>query len=206
MPKLRHETKRQNVGGNNNKTHMTNSIPDIELELADALRKTLSDLKQDYPNDTFYYFALTTVGEALSPGHSIWSEELLDSEAERQSIKYKRDLETIKRNIRYSYADSPLFYHYGQHFKKVEELYLNRRPNIDDLNDEDWEKEFKLRINSMINALKRVDEEKYFGIGKERENWFLNVEVNPPDGSNQIRAENFNSKEKIQEWLDNGGE
>ena len=58
----------------------------------------------------------------------------------------------------------------------------------------------------MINALKRVDEEKYFGIGKERENWFLNVEVNPPDGSNQIRAENFNSKEKIQEWLDNGGE
>ena len=185
---------------------MTNSIPEIELELADALRKTLSDLMQDYPHDTFYYFALTTGGEALSPGHSIWSEELLEAEAEKQSIQSKRDRETIKNNMRYSYADSPLFYRYGQYFKKVEELFLNRRPNIDNLSAEDWEIEFDLRINSMINALKIVDNEKYFGTGKQREKWFLNVEVHPPDGSNVIRAENFNSKEKIQEWLDKGGE
>lgn len=183
---------------------MTNSIPEIELELAAALRKTLSDLKRDYPNDTFYYFALTTVGEALSPGHSIWSEELLDMETEKQSIKYKRNRETIKRDIRYSYADSPLFYHYEHHFKKVEELFWNR-PAIDNF-DEDGKKEYDLRINTMVNALKRVDQEQYFGTGKQRKNWFLNVEVNPPDGSNQIRAENFNSKEKIQEWLNDGGE
>ena len=57
----------------------------------------------------------------------------------------------------------------------------------------------------LADALKRMDEEKYFDTGKQRENWFLNVEVNPPDGSNLLRAEHLNSKEKIQEWLDSGG-
>ena len=181
------------------------TIPEIELELEIALRKTLSDLMQDFPNDKFYYFALTTVGEALSPGHSIWSEELLDIEAEKQSIKGNVDKEIIKNEIRYSYADSPLFYHYERHFKKVEKLFLNR-PDINEFNDEDWEKEFELRITSMVNALKKVDKENLFGVGEKRENWFINVEVNPPDGSNILRAEKLNSKQKVQEWIDNGGE
>jgi len=55
----------------------------------------------------------------------------------------------------------------------------------------------------MVNALKIVDEETYFGTGAARERCFLNVEVNPPDGSVK-RAELFHSKEKIKEWLDEG--
>ena len=42
------------------------SIPEIELEIEKSLRKTLSDLMRDFPNDKFYYFALTTAGKALS--------------------------------------------------------------------------------------------------------------------------------------------
>lgn len=186
---------------------MNESIPEIERALAEALRKTLTDLIIDFPNDNFYYFVLTTVGEALTPGHSIWSEELLDLESEKQSLENKReDKEAVKSIIRYSYADSPLFYHYERHFKKVEELFLDRQPVINNITLEYSEKEFDLRINSMINALKIVDNEKFFGIGKQRERWFLNVEVNPPDGSNLIRAKNFNSKDRIKEWIDYGGE
>lgn len=56
----------------------------------------------------------------------------------------------------------------------------------------------------MINALKTLDGEGFFGNGKEK--LFINAEVNPPDGSNEIRARLLNTDECVREWLNNGGE
>ncbi len=184
---------------------MNNSIPEIEKELTNAIEKTIVNLKKDYPNDNFYYFALTTVEEALSPGHSIWSEELLEKEAKKQAEENNENYITVKQEIRFSYADSPLFYHYKKYFKKVESLFM-ARTNIFELNDKDYDKEFNLRINTMIKALKNADKKGIFGLNEEREKWFINVEVNPPDGSNITRAKIFNSDNKIKEWIDWGGE
>ncbi len=183
---------------------MNHSIPEIERELTNAITQTIIALKNDYPDDHFYYFTLTTVEEALSPGHSIWSEELLEQEAKRQAKENDEDYLTIKEEIRYAYADSPLFYHYREYFKKVDALFL-ARPNIFDLKDEDYDKEFHLRINTMVEALKNADRKSIFGKNEERKKWFINVEINPPDGSNITRAKIFNSEDKIKEWLDWGG-
>jgi len=60
----------------------------------------------------------------------------LHAAAVEQSLFDDRDLAEIKEEMRYSYAGSPLFYHYAHHFTKVGELFLNR-PSIDKLNQEE---------------------------------------------------------------------
>jgi hypothetical protein len=175
----------------------------MEQALITATKQTITAIKETHPNHHFYYFVLTTTGEALSPGHAAWSEELLETEAQKQAGERNENCDNVKGLIRYSYADSPLFCYGEAYFKEVERLFL-QRPGIDERNEKDWETEFNLRINAMINALKALDEEGFFGNAKEK--LFINVEVNPPDGSNEIRARLLNTDERVQEWLNNGGE
>ncbi len=193
------------VIGNLGQENMKEMLSEIEEELSIAIKQTIVALKKDYPSDHFYYFALTTGEEALSPGHSIWSEELLEQEAKRQAEESQRDYRALKEDLRFSYADSPLFYKYEKYFKKVESLF-RELPNIYDLNDADYDKEFKLRIGTMIQALKKADTAGVFGVDEERQKWFINVEVNPPDGLNLSHAKIFNDDVKIKEWVDWGGE
>lgn len=184
---------------------MENTIKDIEMALVTALRLTLHDLYQDYPTEDFYYFVLSTTGEGLCPSHAIWSERLLDQEAQRQAPECGCDVESMKAMLRFSAADSPLFERYQHHFQAVNQLFLSR-PCIDDLSDSEWQTEFDLRINAMLNALKTVAEAQCFGVGEQRARWFINVEVISPDESNLSRALQLNSKEKVEAWLDLGGE
>lgn len=184
---------------------MSNLIPEIERKLTSAIEKTIIALRNDYPNDNFYYFTLSTGGEALTPGHSIWSEELLEKEAKKQAEENNDDYMSIKEELKFSPVESPLFYHYERYFKKVEDLF-SKRPNIHELNDENFDKEFNLRIDTMVKSLKNADKKGAFGINEERKRWFINVQILPPDSSNLIRAKIFNSEKKVQEWLDWGGE
>src|SRR5690606_5489538 len=53
-------------------------------------------------------------------------------------------------------------------FDKAQD-FLDARPSSDDLDDDEWDKEFDLRLDAFIEALKTLDAEGFFGRGKERE-------------------------------------
>jgi len=57
----------------------------IELKEAikEATQKTFKDLIERLGGEQIYYFVLTTTGEALFPGHSVWTESLLETETQR---------------------------------------------------------------------------------------------------------------------------
>ncbi|NML23626.1 DUF4303 domain-containing protein [Pseudoflavitalea sp. G-6-1-2] len=177
----------------------------LENLLIPAIRSTLDLVKSTYPKHHFYYFALTTTGEILTPGHSFWSTELLEKAAIEAAEKQGSDPAEMCNLLRFSYADSPLFYIGEPFFGPVNEWFLHR-PGIDELCEKAWEEEADLRLGAMINSLQKLIDAGDFGTGKMRELWFLNVEINPPDGSNYDRALQLNSPSKVEEWLQLGGE
>lgn len=101
-------------------------------------------------------------------------------------------------------ADSPYAdYGYDEFFGEVNEL-LDKR--ADGLSDEElYGIEWVVRIDSMEEAMKRLDASGLFGTGKEREHVVINVEQAPPDedGSEYNRALRLNpSSGLLSEYLE----
>ena len=101
-------------------------------------------------------------------------------------------------------ADSPYaVYGYDEFFGEVSEL-LDKR--ADGLSDEElYGIEWAVRIDSLEEAMKRLDSLGLFGIGKERERVVINVEQAPPDedGSEYNRALRLNpSSDLLSEYLE----
>jgi len=108
----------------------------------------------------------------------------------------------LKEDLRWSYADSPLFYFGEKHFKTVEQLFLERPEMSHKMTSDEWDKEYDFRISEMTNALKELDEEELFGEKEHRRKIMINVEINPEDESNIERAKQLNPKGGIVgEWL-----
>lgn len=101
-------------------------------------------------------------------------------------------------------ADSPYAdYGYDEFFGEVNELLDKRADGLPE--DELYGIEWVVRIDSMEEAMKRLDDSDLFGTGKERERVVINVEQAPPDedGSEYDRALRLNpSSALLSEYLE----
>jgi hypothetical protein len=69
------------------------------------------------------------------------------------------------------------------------------------MEDEDYAREYELRLNVMEAALAELDAEGLFGIGPERDQVVVLVEVMPPDYTNTERARRLNPPSALETWL-----
>jgi hypothetical protein len=171
-----------------------NTDSDMVIAIENATRKALKSLLGKYA-ENFYYCSLITDGEAHCPVLSAWSEEAL----ERMLLTEENPIEA-RLELKWSYADSP-FYAYGEeYFDEVREIFRKRTMLI--TNEEEQQKEFEIRINSMEKAMANLDKEGLFGFGNQRLNIVINAEVMPPDYSNTERALRLNPRDALDEWLE----
>lgn len=138
----------------------------------------------------FYYYTFI-FDEGLHPYISAWSYEALE-----KSIVDEDIADEDKAWWKWDYSDSPYaVYGYDEFFNEVSVL-LDKRENdlsIDDLYDIEW----GIRIDSLEEAMKRLDQSGMFGIGEERKNVIINVEIAAPDGSEYNRALRLNADSSL---------
>ena len=172
---------------------------DINLEkrLEEATRKAIKKLFSEN-KENFYYCSLVTDEEGNCPVISAWSEEALERVLEEE-IEPDEDIETVRLEYKWSYADSP-YYAYGEEFfEELEELFDDR---MEDLDDEQIEEEIDLRIEAMERVMAVLDQEGLFGIGDDRMKIVINAEIMPPVYENTERAIRLNPKDALKEWLE----
>lgn len=100
----------------------------------------------------FYYCVLLVTGEGYAPTISAWSWEALNRECTKQEAEH------LRGELMWSYADSP-YYAFGKEFFLPVQHYLSLRPSIDELSDEEWDKEWQDRMLAYERAMKNLDEE-----------------------------------------------
>lgn len=142
--------------------------------LVKAARAAFLSLKET-TKEHFYFYAFI-FDEGLHPYISAWSYEALEESIMEQQIP-----EEEKNWWKWDSADSPYVdYGYDKFFGEVSELLDKRADGLSD--DELYGTEWAVRIDSMEEAMKRLDGLGLFGTGKERERVVINVEQAPPDG------------------------
>lgn len=162
-------------------------------ELVEAFVKSAGDafssLKENH-KEQFYYFAFI-FDEGMHPYISAWSYEALE-----KSMMDNKITEEDKGWWKWDYSDSPyVVYGYDEFFCEVSELLDQRADKLSD--DELYDVEWEIRIASMEEAMKRLDQSGMFGIGDERENVVINVEIAPPDYSEYNRALRLNAASSL---------
>ena len=166
---------------------------DVDV-IADATRAAVTALFREHPKDRFYYCALTTTGEVRSPVLTAWSWEALDA-----AVKERDNDPNARAALKWSYADSP-FYCYGdQYFGGVRRLFDTLTPS--DVTDAQAQAAKTFKMNAMVAAMKRLDQDGVFGNGSRRTGIVINVEFMPPDHSNVERARELNPPEALTAWL-----
>jgi len=170
----------------------------LVAEIAQASKKAFLKLFEN--NEEYYYCALITTGEALSPFVSAWSLQALERKIGRMT-----NLDAI-RYTKWSYADSPYMCFGEEYFTRVEMLF-SQLPVMDYyLDEKEWIKRYDFRLKAMELALIQIDSDGIFALTQPRKNVYLNVEVQPPDQSNTERALRFNKAEDIRTWLNEAAE
>lgn len=169
--------------------------------IADSARKAFSGLFEQFPED-FYYCSLVTTGEALAPQISAWSWQALDRAVEGKS---KPDM--WRSILKWSYADSPYVDYGAEFFGPVRDAFDARPAMTIDMNAQEWEDEFTIRMQAMTEAMQQLSKEGLFGDGSARLEVLVLAEVAPPDSSNTKRAEFLNSKgPALTAWLEEAAE
>ena len=165
--------------------------------LVKAARAAFLSLKET-TKEHFYFYAFI-FDEGLHPYISAWSYEALEKSIMEQQIPDEE-----KSWWKWDSADSPYAdYGYDEFFGEVNELLDKRTDGLSD--DELYGIEWGVRIDSMEEAMKRLDGSGLFGTGKERECVVINVEQAPPDGdgSEYSRALRLNpSSALLSEYLE----
>lgn len=161
-----------------------------------ACREVISSLFNK--NESFYYIALITDGEAHSPFLTAWSHEALNAYLTENKIEIGSE---DALDVKWFYGDSPYNFYDNQSFNNVNKLF-ELRPKMDEwMSNEEWDLEFNFRISVMENAMEELSKEGVFGQNEERDKIMINVEVVPPDETNTERAIRLNPKKAIEEWL-----
>lgn len=146
-------------------------------------------LKENY-KEQFYYYAFI-FDEGMHPYISAWSYEALD-----KSISDNKITDEEKSWWKWDYSDSPyVVYGYDEFFNEVSELLDKRASELSD--DELYDMEWDIRVNSMEEAMKRLDQSGLFGINDDRKRVVINVEIAPPDCSEYNRALRLNPESSL---------
>lgn len=159
-----------------------------EAILIAAKKSFLSLFEND---EQYYYCTLLTTGEGPFPVISAWSYEALQRETCQAS-----DPQEEKELIKWSYADSP-YYNYGENNFEIVKAILSERPNIDELEIEEWDRELGLRLLSMELAMKKIDEDGVFSLNQPRESVLIVAELMTPDKINAEIASRLNRRSKL---------
>ncbi|MFD5019743.1 DUF4303 domain-containing protein [Paenibacillus sp. NPDC058367] len=163
-------------------------IETLAIEIAAAARTSFRALFEN--GEHYYYCTLHTTGEGHAPSISAWSWEALEMES------------TIAELIKWSYADSPYCCFGDENFDHVKQRFIER-PFIADLENDEGNREFDLRLKAMELAMKMLDDEGMFAMNQLRESVCVLVEVMPPDEVNTEIALRLNRAESpvMQAWL-----
>jgi hypothetical protein len=169
-----------------------------QAELAEAVysaaKRSIAQMFQKYPGDSFYYCSLITTGEGHAPVLTAWSTEALVVAAQKAGDAGAAE------ELKWSYADSPFFGFGDAEFAHVRGLF-EARPKMDPNDPTAWIRELEARLAAMESAMARLDHEGVFGFGKRRQEIVINVEVMPPDAGNTERAIRLNPPEALSAWL-----
>ena len=163
---------------------------------ATAFKNSVNALKKEH-DEKFYYFAFI-FDESMYPYISAWSYE-----AYERSIVDDEVAEADRGWWKWDYADSPYCaYGYDEYFAEAGKLLGERAENMSE--DELYDVEWYVRMDSMEEALKRLGSEGFFGSGKDREQIIVNVEQAPPDCKEHERALRLNPPSALlDEYLEN---
>lgn len=175
------------------------NIEKYNKELVEAFVKAAGNaffsLKETH-KEQFYYYAFI-FDEGLHPYISAWSYEALE-----KSIVDNKITDEEKSWWKWDYSDSPYaVYEYDEFFNEVNELLDKRTNKLSD--DELYDVEWNMRVDSMVEAMKRLDQSGLFGIEEDRKNVVINVEIAPPDCSGYNRALRLNpASSLLSEYLE----
>jgi hypothetical protein len=159
--------------------------------IAEAAKLAFSAVRNDFPNDRFYYFCLATTGDALRPAPCASSIEGLQRALTMQPSPCEVS------DLRWSEADSP-FWCYGDHFfEQVEAIFLEE--DIRTLPDEEYSARVEERFLCMEQALSKLDAEGFFGIDDDRRHVVVNVVAPGEESEDDIfrRALRLNPAESL---------
>ena len=175
----------------------------ITNALAEAAEKAFTALFDEH-KENFYYCSFI-ISENSTPYICAWSYEALDRFVNALGITDKTQLEEEREIYKWSYADSPYnAYGYNKYFTDVDKLFKEHWDNNAD--NEAFEEQFELWINSMEEAMAALDKKGLFGTASSRNKVVINAEVMPPDCTNTERAKRLNPKRAIKQWLEEAAE
>lgn len=174
---------------------------DLTTLIADAARKSFSELFDQHPED-FYYCTLITTGEGLPPYPSAWSWQALD-----RATAGAANPEQARALLKWSYSESP-YWLFGERFFAPVAQRFSELVDPHSLSDQqDFDREVERRLRAMEDAMKMLEGEGVFGRGKVRAGMVVLVEVMPPDSGNTERALRLNAPgDSLSAWLDEAAE
>ena len=174
---------------------------ELVMTIENAAEKALTKLFSEH-DEKFYYITLATFGECVCPVLSAWSIEALEREADKKG-NVKEEVEYLK----WDYAASPYYaFGYDDYFEDVKNIYKLRDKEIMDADDEAYDREMCIRLNSMEKAMHNLDLRGLFGQGEKRLGIVINAEYMPPDYANTERAIRLNPEAALTEWMDEAAE
>ncbi|MFD2114772.1 DUF4303 domain-containing protein [Paenibacillus yanchengensis] len=115
-------------------------------------------------------------------------------ESTRQGEVSDTSESTIAQLIKWFYADSPYCCFGDENFDHVKQRFMER-PFIADLENDEGNREFDLRLKAMELETKILDHEGVFSSNQPRESICVLVEVMPPDEINTEIALRLNRAE-----------
>ncbi|KAB8162017.1 DUF4303 domain-containing protein [Streptomyces sp. 3MP-14] len=169
-------------------------LPDPALSalIAEATGAAYRELRHRHP-ERLYLFALLTSGEANAPYAAACSVE-----------------GDARGGERWSLPDSPYaVWGYEEHFADVTRAFLARGDLFDPGRGGEAavEAEYRLRLASMEEALRRLDAEGLFGTGRERGRLLLAAGTMPPDEEDAGAVRRLNPPGALrEEWLRDAAE
>ncbi len=177
----------------------------METSVVDACRLAFVDLFETNREEHFYYCSLVTSDECLRPFISAWSNEAL-----HRTANGRPDSVRAESMMRWSYADSP-YLDYGAEFFRQVELDYEARTSMSgaqEWGEEEWDAEYQLRLEVMVDAMASLDREGIFGSGMARQERLILVEIVPPEPSNTDRAIALNPSggPLFREWMEEAAE
>jgi hypothetical protein len=173
----------------------------------EAFRK----IRAMWPDDHFYCFAFFTSGEFGYMASTASSYEGLEEVAQRykQMEPYSRkELTQLKRELKWSPADSPLHAECGGIIGPLQGLMDQISRELGDIpvENDDWTEfeHYVSRVNSAVeNALRRIDAEGVFGRGEERKGMVVSLLMADQDDRSRIEfARRVNPAETVQMLID----
>ena len=105
-----------------------------------------------------------------------------------------------RADVKWDTSSSPYFAFGAEYFAGVNRAF-EARGELFGMDDAASEREFEFRINAMIEALRRCDQQGIFALNQPRAEIVINVELLPPDETNTLRAKRLNPPEALGQWL-----